>query len=688
MKDGVYRSICGFCHSNCGVKLHIRDGKVARVEGDPDHPMNKGYVCPKGFAIKPMLDADDRLRFPRKKTKGGFARITWDEALDLAADKLTKIRETYGPESLVHCHGAPVTYGARDGFNQFMGAYGSPNNTGAANLCAVPRRLAFMDAFGGRPEPDFENARLIIFWASNPINSTRFSVYASYDGFHQIVPRARERGAKVIVIDPVKAEIVGLADEWIRPNIGTDVALGLAVAHTIIKEGFYDEEFVGRWVAGFDQIRKHVESTTPEWAEKITAVPADTIRKLARLYATTDGAVIVDGNGLDMHTSGVDMVRVVCLLIALTGNFDKAGGNVLFSIIPQKLPPTMRAEKKRIGLDEFPLFPEVPFPAVKEALLSDSPHRPRSMIVHHANPVLVQANQERTKQALQKLDFLMVLDIFPTGTTEIADLVLPVAADFEAVDYRAYASSKGGFLALRDKAVEPLGESRSVFEVEYDLAKRMGIEQSYPFRNAEEWVNFVLRPARVTLDDLRTNQIVYASPPVVYQKYKADGFRTPSGKVECYSDRFAAARQGALPVYEPPKESPATSPELSKEYTLLATTRRTADYVHTKLVNLPAMRKRYPEPLVMMHPVDAEKRGIRQDDMVEVTSPRGTAQVKARITEDIGPGLVSIDFGWGNPTDDKANVNVFTNDAVWDKVSGGYPNRLFMCEVRTLSRNS
>jgi anaerobic selenocysteine-containing dehydrogenase len=310
------------------------------------------------------------------------------------------------------------------------------------------------------------------------------------------------------------------------------------------------------------------------------------------------------------------------------------------------------------------------------------------MIVHHANPVLVQANQERTKQALQKLDFLMVLDIFPTGTTEIADLVLPVAADFEAVDYRAYASSKGGFLALRDKAVEPLGESRSVFEVEYDLAKRMGIEQSYPFRNAEEWVNFVLRPARVTLDDLRTNQIVYASPPVVYQKYKADGFRTPSGKVECYSDRFAAARQGALPVYEPPKESPATSPELSKEYTLLATTRRTADYVHTKLVNLPAMRKRYPEPLVMMHPVDAEKRGIRQDDMVEVTSPRGTAQVKARITEDIGPGLVSIDFGWGNPTDDKANVNVFTNDAVWDKVSGGYPNRLFMCEVRTLSRNS
>jgi thiosulfate reductase/polysulfide reductase chain A len=682
MSEKVIRSLCGFCHSNCGIRVYLLDGRISRIDGDPDHPANKGYLCPKAQALQPMLESQDRLKFPRKKTKGGYTRISWDEALDLAADRLTKIRETYGPERLVHCHGAPVTYGGRDGFVQFMGAYGSPNFTGAANLCAVPRRLAFLDAFGGRPEPDYENARLIIFWASNPANTTRFANYAAYDGFHQILPRAKERGAKIIVIDPVRSEIVSLADDWIRPNIATDVALGLSMVHTIIKEGLCDETFVGQRVLGFDEIKKHVQALSPEWAEKITSVPAGRIEMLARLYAKTDGALIVDGNGLDMHTTGVDMVRVIGMLIALTGNIDKPGGNILLSLVPQNALPTVKTEKKRVGLDEFPLFPQVPFPVVKESLLNETPDRPRAMIVHHANPVLVQANQERTEQALRKLDFLMVLDIFPTGTTEIADIVLPAAADLEAVDYRAYSSSHGGFLALREKVAEPLGESRSVFEIEYDLAKRMGIEQSYPFRNAEEWINFVLQPAHITLDDLRKNQIVFASPPVVYKKYEKDGFKTASRMVECYSERFKGANYGALPTFQYPKESPAINAEVAKEYTLLGTTRRTAEYVHTKLVNLPTAGRKYPDPLLRVHPLDAEKRGIGQGDLVEVASPRGRIQVNAKITLDIGPGMVAVDFGWGNPTDEKANVNLLTSDEVWDPVSGGYPNRLFLCEIR------
>ncbi len=685
MKDGIVRSMCGYCHSNCGVKLHVQDGKVTRVEGDPDHPMNRGYLCPKANAIKPMLDSEDRLKYPMKKTKAGLVRISWDEALSLAAEKLSAAREKFGPQALVHCHGAPVSYGARDGFLQFMGAFGSPNFTGAANTCFVPRMVAMMNTFGGRPEPDYENTRLIIFWGSNPANTTRFCAYATYEGFNQIIPRAKERGAKVVVIDPVKAEAVGFADEWVRPNIGTDTALGLAMAHTIISEGIYDKAFVGEWVVRFDEIKRYVEDKTPEWAESITSIPAGRIRDLARLYATTDGALIVDGNGLDMHTNGVDMVRAVCLLIALTGNIDKRGGNVFFSIIPQNTLPTTPAKSKRIGLNEFPLFPQVPFPAVKEALLGDAPDRPRAMIVHHANPVLVQANELRTRQAFQKLDFLMVVDIFPTATTEMADLVLPAAADFEAVDYRAFAGSKGGFLALREKAVESPGEARSVFEIEYDLARKMGIEQGYPFRNAEEWLSFVIKPSGATLDDLRNKQVVYASPPVSYQKYRTGGFKTPSGKVECYSERFERAKYGALPAFESPEETPVTRPELSGKYSLLATTRRCAEFVHTKLINLPAMSRRYPEPLLTIHPVDAQKRGIGQGGLVEVESPRGTVRLHAKVTEAAGPGLVMIDFGWGNPSDNKANINLLTSDAVWDRVSGGYPNRLFACEVRSLS---
>ena len=680
-ENNIVRSTCGFCHSNCGVKVHLKDGKVSRIEGDPDHPGNKGFLCPKAQAIKPMLESEERLKFPLKKTKGGFARISWDEALDFAADRLGKIRDKYGPEGLIHLGGAPVTYGARDGFIQFMGAFGSPNFTGASNLCSVPRQVAFIQTFGTRPEPDYENTRLAILWALNPINTTRYSHYAIYDGFNSIIPRLKERGVKIIVVDPVRSETVSVADDWIRPNIGTDAALGLSMIHTIINESLWDEPFVAKWVPRFDEIRKHVEALTPEWAEKITSVPADRIREFARLYAKTEGALIFEGNGLDMHTSGVDMVRVICMLIALTGNIDKPGGNVFYSVVPQNPLPTIASNKKWIGADDFPLFPKSPFAAVKESLMNERPDRPRAMIVHHANPVLIQANEERTKEAFRKLEFLMVLDIFPTCTTEMADLVLPVAADLEAVDYRAYSSSRGGVVAFREKVVEPLGESRSVFEIEYDLAKRMGIAERYPFRNAEEWIEYVLKPANITLEDLKAKHIIYASPPVVYEKYEKAGFKTPSGKVECYSERFKSANCGALPAFTYPKESGATNPQLAKEYTLKGTTRRTAEYVHTKLVNLPTAGRRYPDPLLMVHPADAGTRAIKTDDLVELKTARGKVLVKAKVTEDIAPGLVSIDFGWGNPTDKKPAVNLLTSDADWDPVSGGYPNRLFLCEV-------
>ena len=681
----MFRSICGFCHCSCGLKVHVQNGRISSVEGDPDHPMNKGYLCLKPRAIKPLIESEERLKFPSKKTKAGWARLSWDEALDFAAERLTKIREKNGAESLVRYSGAPVTYEARDGFLQFLGVYGSPNNTGAANLCHVPRNLAFVSAFGAKPEPDYENTRLILFWGSNPVNSNRLSGYASYDGFNKIIDRTRKKGVKIVVIDPIRSETASLADLWIRPNIATDSALGLAMLHTIVEEELYDKEFTSQWVVGLEEIKNHVEAMSPERAEEITSVPADQIKELARLYAKTEGALIHEGNGLDMHTNGVDMVRVICLLMALTGNIDRKGGNVLFSIVPQRLLPTIKITKQWVGLDEFPLFPQSSFPAIKESLLNQPKDCPRAMIVHHSNPVLVQGNQERTKKALSNLEFLMVFDIFPTATTEIADLVLPSATDFERADYRAYSSSRGGYLALRDKLVEPAGESRSVFEVEYELAKKMGMEAGYPFRNTEEWINFVLEPSQVTLDDLRKNQIVYVSPPVVYEKYQKEGFRTPSRKVECYSERFKQFNYSPLPRFEYPKESHSTNPEWSMEYPLRGTTRRPAEFVHTRFRNLQPMNKLCPDPLVFIDPIDADKRGIRENDLVEIKSPRGVIRVKARITDHVPPGLVAIDFGWGNPTDKRSGLNTLTPDEVWDPISGGYPNRLFVCEIKKSS---
>jgi anaerobic selenocysteine-containing dehydrogenase len=385
-----------------------------------------------------------------------------------------------------------------------------------------------------------------------------------------------------------------------------------------------------------------------------------------------------------MYANGVDAVRTIAILIGLTGNLDVPGGNVLMPFARQSVLPTRPVPREqRVGYEKFPIFPEVPFPAVKEALLGGAGNRPRAMIVHHSNPVLVQANQERTRQALQKLDFLMVCDIFPTATTEIADLILPITSDFESYGYRAYSSVEGGFLAMARPIADPVGESRPVFEVEYNLAKRMGLHRDYPFHDTRSWVEFMIKPSGVGFERLDAEQIVYATPPVQYRKYETQGFGTPSGKVEFPSQRFQAKGASLFPAYAEPAGEPLDRKALSdKGFPLLGTSRRPAQFVHTKLKNMEVLTKNYPEPLVYLHPQDARERGIRDEDEVEVASPQGKIALKAKLTEDTQNGLVWVDFGWGNPTDRKASINALADDLHFDPISGGTPNRLFPCDIR------
>jgi anaerobic selenocysteine-containing dehydrogenase len=387
---------------------------------------------------------------------------------------------------------------------------------------------------------------------------------------------------------------------------------------------------------------------------------------------------------MDMYTNGVDAVRTIAILTALTGNLDACGGNAFMPFAPQSTLPTKALPiENRLWHQKFSVFGEVPFPAVKESLLGDKDTRPRAMIIHHSNPVLVQANEWRTRQALEKLDFIMVNEIFPTATTEMADLILPVASDFETFGYRAYSSVDGGFIALARPIKSPVGEARSVFEVEYELAERMGFHLDYPFHDAVSWIQFMIEPSGVTFERLDDEQVVYATPPVEYRKYVSKGFQTPSGKLEFYSERFKASGYKPIPSYTEPAGQPLLKSLLSeKGFSLLGTSRRPSSFVHTKLKNLKALSKDYPEPLVWVHPQDASDRAIKNGDQVEVTSPQGSITLTVKLTEDTKPGLIWIDFGWGNPTDGKANINVLTDDAFFDPISGGTPNRLFPCEVR------
>lgn len=655
------------------------------MEGDPEHPMNRGRCCPKAAAIPEVISSKDRLKVPLRKTSKGFEGISWEKALDFAAEKLSEIRGRFGPLSLVRCGGAPVSYQCRDGFMQFMGAFGSPNMSGAANLCMVPRMTAFNAIAGGiRAEPDYDNTKLVLFWGSDPLTSERFGSYAAYNGMRQIIPRLKEKGTRMICIDPFRSKTVQQADDWIRIKPGGDVALGLAMIHVIIREEIYNKAFVESYTVGFEALAEHVLPFSPSWAEGLTGIPEKTILDLARIYATTKPATIYEGNGLDMYTSGVDAVRTIVILIGLTGNLDVPGGNVFMPFAPQSQLPTKAAPmERRVWYDRFPLFGEVPFPAVKEALLKEEDDRPRAMIVHHSNPVLVQANEKRTRQALEKLDFLMVNDIFPTATAEIADLVLPITSDFESYGYRAYASTEGGFLALGRPLAEPVGESRPVFEVEYELAEKMGLHGEYPFQDTLSWLKYMIRPTGVPFEQLDQEQVVFATPPVQYRKYEENGFNTLSGKVEFYSRIFEEKGYSPLPTYTDPAGEPlGVGDQAAKGFPLLGSSKRPPLFVHTKFRNIEALSRSYPEPLVWLHPQDASTRSVRDGDRVQVKSPQGEIVLKVKLTEDTLPGLVWVDFGWGNPTDGKANINVLSNDAYFDPVSGGTPHRLFECDVK------
>jgi anaerobic selenocysteine-containing dehydrogenase len=685
MSDQSVRTICQFCHTNCGLVVRKNPAGRLLIHGDPEHPMNRGRCCPKVQANAEIVQAGDRLRHPLRKTSAGFERISWDEALDIVADRIGGIVAKHGPLSLARCTGAPVSYHARDGFLQLMGEIGSPNLTGIGNLCMAPRMTAYRAVTGGaRTEPDYDGTNLVLFWGANPVGVERFASYAAHDGLMRILPRLKERGVKTICIDPYFSDTAREADEWICINPGTDAALGLAMIHVLLKEALYDTEFVAQYSTGVKELAGHVRTYTPAWAAELTGIPAEVIKSLARRYATAGPAVIYEGNGLDMYANGVDAVRTIAILVCLAGNLDVPGGNVFMPFPhPAPLPTKALPITQRIGFDRFPLMPQVPFSAVKEAILAGEDNRPRAMIVHHGNPVLVQANQRRTQSAFEKLDFLVVADIFPTATTQLADVILPMASAFECYGYRAYSSVAGGFFALARPVVKPVGEARPVFDVEYALAQKMGLDRDYPFQDDRSWVDYMVRAHGVSVRRMEREQIVFALPGVRYRKYREKPLGTPSGKVEFFSGWFATNGARPMPVYEEPAgESLPQDVLVGKGFTLLGTSRRPSQFVHTKFKNLAAIFKTYPEPLAYMHPEDASVRGVFDGDMAVVASPQGSITVRARCSNQTKSGMVWIDFGWGNPSDGRANINLLTNDGCFDAVSGGTPNRLFPCEVR------
>jgi len=668
---------CGMCHNGCGLRVHVEKGKIVGVEGWPEHPYSQGRICVKARQIPEHVHHDARLKYPMRREKGTFQRISWDEALDTIARKLNEGKEKYGAASFGVFCGDPVELGAALGAGlawRFCDVYGTPARFHAADMCCLPIMMAQIATLGDCYEPDVENSNCVIVWADNPV--------ATYHVRHSRILSAKKRGAKLIVIDPRRISLTEHADMHIRPRPGTDGIILLAMINTIISEHLYDREFVENWTVGFDKLAEHTKQHTPEEAERIAGVAAEDIKKIARIYASNKPASIQCGFKLHQCQCGFHNSRSLAILSAITGNIQVPGGDLKWFHLPLRstgLPKLMRGLKKPT-VGKYPIYSALRFfddcTVNWGDMVLDEPRQLRNVIIAGANPAVTWPNAAKVRKALDKLDFLVVLDVLMTATAQMADIVLPACTFLEKL---APVTWRGWF--LRRPVIEPQWESWPDSKFWLSLARSMRYEQYFPWKSDEEIIDYCYERSGLTVKKiLELYPEGYIHPQAIPGEcqYKQEGFRTRSGKVELYSDLLAEIGIDPLPTYLEPRESPLSTPELFREFPLMLTTgTREDEYYHSEHRHLDGLRRRNLEPAAQIHPDTATKYGITDGEPMIIETKIGSLQIKAKVSDEIMPGMISVPHGW-----EEASENMLTDDTPADPVSG-YPALTgLLCRVR------
>ncbi len=693
--EKIVRSHCRICHGGCGVLVYVGDGKVVKIEGDPESPISRGTLCPKGIASIQLAYHPDRLLYPLKrkgaKGLGQWERISWDEAYDIIISKINEYKNNYGAESIVLGYGT-----GRDNeafIYRFANTVGTPNVLTAGHMCYGPRLSISIITCGNLPVCDYEgNPKCIMVWGNNSIISNP----DEYKGVY--LSDALLKGAKLIVVDPRFTKLADRADLWLQIRPGTDVALALGMAHIIIKENLYEKDFVENWVFGWKDFVERVKEYPPERVSKITWVSEDKIRKAAILFATTKPACIQWGVAIEQTINCIDSNRALIALSAITGNIDVPGGMV-FHVPPpvmnaselglhRILPPEQR--KKRLGADRFKLadaFAIINPRFVWEAIINERPYPVKMLFLISSNPVLTRANASMVYKALKKVDFLVVSDFFLTPTAQLADIVLPSATWLE-MDYVAEIWKRHGYALARKKVVQ-IGQCKSDHEILNELANRMGMKE-YWWPSIHDALNSILSPSGLNFEEFY--KLGYLKGKMEYRKYLKKGFSTPTRKLELYSTIMEKWGYDPLPQFREPPESPISRPDLLEKYPyILITGMRPTAFFHSEHRQIPWLRELLPEPYVEIHPETAKKEGIEEGDWVLIESPRGRCLQKAKLTLGIDQRVIGAQHAWWFPEKDSpdhswmhSNINLLTdNDPEGcDPAMGATNLRVLLCNIK------
>lgn len=677
-------TVCRLCSSCCPVVAETKDNKLIGAERKSFVGKEKKIHCPKLKRARDIVYSPRRLTTPliRDKQTDSFKEATWGEALDLVAAKFNHYKNEAGPESVAWFRGMAADWGAPwDYASRLMNLFGSPNTIGNGSICFVGRDMAHTLTYGSMCFPEAAKTKCMLVWGKHDRDTTL--------GLADAIEHARDNGAKLIVVDPIKTVLADRADIWLQIKPGHDGLLAMAMINEIIAGDLYDHDFVENFSIGFDELKKVAAAYSPETVGDTIWIDPAQIREAARLYATTKPACIIDGNGLDMQLDMFQSTRAVALLRGLTGNIDTSGGDVL----PQPVPVRNIRAATSLPSDIIPITSAYPLfntfneawgkqvqSCIIDSILDEKPYPLKMVVVQSGNPLISMADSTRAAKAFEKLDFLVVIDMFMTKTGELADVILPACSCFEKSQLNR-ASIRNNPIFLQDKIIEPIGDSRPDWQIVFELARKLGFAKEFPWQSAEEAINYQLEPAGVTVEMLRKNPNGLRLEDIKYKKYVENGFATQSKQFEFSSETLQLHGFSPVPYGDGFIQNPISFADQEETYPIYGMSGgRDIRFTNSQFRTIPSLLNNEHGCVIDIHPADCEQYKITNGDWVKIETPKGAIRMRAKISKIVRQGSVRIAWGWGEHNSDY-NLNSLTDDSKRSPITGTPSQRSFMCRL-------
>ncbi|MEF9935238.1 MAG: molybdopterin-dependent oxidoreductase [Clostridium sp.] len=670
----IVKANCNICSGYCGIKAHIENNRVIKVEGDFDDPVTRGVICIKGKSIPDIINNSERLSSPLKNNGNGtFSEISWDEAIDIISGKLIENRDKWGGKSLVvHTGQAGVGKEFPQYYQRFTSAYGSPNYANAGSHCHTSKEIAHSLTLGYLPSASFRESKCLVFWGYNPQNSCPPSML--------YIKEALNKGCKLIIVDPYETKLSKHASIHLKLRPGTDGALALGLINVIINEKLYDEDFVNQYILGFNEIASEAAYYTPDKVEQITGVDKDLIYEAARVFAKSSPSSLTAGIAVELQSNGFQSARAIAALQAIAGDIDVLGGAMKAKgPCLENITLKYNGTENIIGEREYPVFTKERGSAqiniLSDVILNEDPYKVASLMVVGSNPVLTWPNAGKLKKALEKLDFLVVMDNYLTETAKMADIVLPGASVLERDEIYIRNSRQENIIGISPR-VTSLNGTLSEVDFIIKLAHKMGYESLFPFENEREAIKYRIR--KISELEFNGDKVETVYGEYTEKKYVKEGFNTTSGKIEVYSSKLKGYGFSPIPKYEEPFESPVNS--MSSKQIVISTGDRRLEYQHSRYRNVNSITSKGENtPTGRINPKTAKAFGISIGDKVKVESKRGSIVIDIDITDKVIENTILVPHGW-----DDANVNLLTDNENLDKYSGFPGGRGFLATISKL----